>query len=71
METTEQEAQIKKAMIDCSETAIFLCDRKKLGRLGVPVISNLSGIDCMITDIKLDEEWNKALEQNDVRLITV
>ena len=71
METTEQEAQIKKAMIDCSESAIFLCDRKKLGRLGVPVIANLSGIDCMITDIKLDEEWNKALEQNDVRLITV
>ena len=71
MESTEAEAQIKKAMIDCSESAIFLCDKKKLGRLGVPVISSLSGIDCFITDIKLDEEWNKALEDNDVRLITV
>ena len=71
MESTEAEAQIKKAMIDCSESAIFLCDKKKLGRLGVPVISDLSGIDCFITDIKLDEEWNKALEDNDVRLITV
>ncbi len=71
MESTEAEAQIKKAMIECSESAIFLCDKKKLGRLGVPVISSLSGIDCFITDIKLDEEWNKALEDNDVRLITV
>ena len=71
MESTEAEAQIKKAMIDCSESAIFLCDKKKLGRLGVPVLSQLSGIDCFITDIKLDEEWNKALEENDVRLITV
>lgn len=71
MESTEAEAEIKKAMIDCSESAIFLCDRKKLGRLGVPVIYGLDKIDCFITDIKLDEEWNNALEQNDVRLITV
>lgn len=71
MESTEAEAEIKKAMIDCSESAIFLCDRKKLGRLGVPVISSLDKIDFFITDIKLDEEWNKALEDNDVRLISV
>ncbi len=71
MESTEAEAEIKKAMIDCSESAIFLCDRKKLGRLGVPVIYELNKIDCFITDIKLDEEWNKALIQNDVRIITV
>ena len=71
MESTEAEAEIKKAMIECSESAIFLCDRKKLGRLGVPVISGLDKIDFFITDIKLDEEWNKALENFDVRLITV
>lgn len=45
--------------------------QKKLGRLGVPVISGLDKIDFFITDIKLDEEWNKALENFDVRLITV
>lgn len=71
MESTEAEAQIKKAMIDCSESAIFLCDRNKLGRLGIPVITEISGIDCFITDIKLDEEWNRALEENDIRVITV
>ncbi|MBQ3037902.1 MAG: DeoR/GlpR transcriptional regulator [Clostridia bacterium] len=71
MESSEAEAEIKKAMIDCSETAIFLCDRNKLGRLGVPVISNIDRIDCFITDVRLDEEWKKALEDNDVRLINV
>lgn len=71
MESTEAEAEIKKAMIECSESAIFLCDKKKLGRLGVPVISGLNKIDYFITDIKLDEEWNKALDDNDVRLLTV
>lgn len=71
MESTEAEAEIKKAMIDCSESAIFLCDRKKLGRLGVPVIYGLDKVDCLITDIKLDEEWNKAMQENDVRVINV
>ena len=71
MESSEAEAEIKKAMIECSESAVFLCDKKKLGRLGVPVISELDKIDCIITDIKLDEEWNQALAENDVRVITV
>lgn len=70
-ERSEAEAEIKKAMLDCSDSAIFLCDHKKLGRLGVPVIAGLSDIDCMITDINLDEEWKSALSGNDVRLISV
>ena len=71
MESTEAEAEIKKAMIDCSESAIFLCDKNKLGRLGVPVIYGLDKVDCLITDIKLDEEWNRAMQENDVRVINV
>ena len=71
MESLEAEAEIKKAMIESSESVIFLCDKQKLGRLGVPVISELKKIDCFITDIKLDEEWNDALAENDIRLITV
>lgn len=71
MESTEAEAEIKKAMIACSEKAVFLCDKNKLGRLGVPVIGGLEKIDCMITDIQLDEQWTDALGKKDVRLITV
>ncbi len=70
-EHSESEAEIKKAMMDCSESSVFLCDRKKLGRMGVPVISTLDKIDCVITDIQLDEEWIRALEENDVKLRTV
>lgn len=70
-ERSEAEAEIKKAMMDCSESSVFLCDHKKLGRLGVPVLTNLNEIDCMITDINLYEEWEEALAKNDVRLITV
>lgn len=68
-ERAEAEAEIKKAMLECSETSVFLCDYMKLGRLGVSTISSLKGIDYMITDINLDEEWKNALAENDVRLI--
>jgi DeoR/GlpR family transcriptional regulator of sugar metabolism len=69
MESSEAEAEIKKAMMDMSETSIFLCDRSKLGKLGIHVISDLTGIDSIITDVKLDEEWEKTLIQHDVDLI--
>lgn len=71
MDSSEAEAEIKKAMIDCSESAILLCDRNKIGRLGVPVVAKLDRIDYFITDIKLDEEWTEGLAENDVKLITV
>lgn len=69
MDTSEAEAEIKKAMMDLSETSIFLCDQSKLGRLGIHVISDIGGIDGLITDVKLDEEWEKALINNDVNII--
>lgn len=71
VDSSEEEAEIKKAMLDCSESAVFLCDHYKIGRLGVPVISGLERIDCFITDIRLTEEWTDALRENDVKLITV
>lgn len=70
-ESSEEEAAVKKAMLECSETAIFLCDYKKLGKLGVPIISDFKPIDTLITDIKLTEEWQTMLDENDVKLIEV
>lgn len=69
METSESEAEIKKAMLEASESAVFLCDHKKLGRLGVNKIAALDRIDAFITDVKLDEEWCRALADKDVNLI--
>lgn len=70
-ESSEEEAEIKKAMLERSETSIFLCDYKKLGKLGVPIISDLKSVDTFITDIKLTEEWRTFLEENDVELYEV
>lgn len=71
VDSSEAEAEIKRAMLDSSESAIFLCDKNKIGRLGVPKVSELDQIDCFITDAKLTEEWTDALADKDVRVIMV
>lgn len=70
-EASEEEAELKKAMLERSETAIFLCDYTKLGKLGVPAISELNMIDTMITDIKLSEEWHTMLDDKDVEIVEI
>ncbi len=68
-EANEEEAEIKKAMIDRSENAIFLCDHTKIGKIGVPLIDDFSHIDTIITDISLSDEWKTALSEKDIRII--
>ncbi len=68
-ESNEAEAEIKKAMIDCSESVFFLCDHTKIGKIGVPVISDFSKIDTLITDTKMTDEWSKVLAENDINLM--
>ncbi len=70
-ESNEAEAEIKKAMIDCSESAIFLCDHTKIGKIGVPVISDFSRLDIVITDEKMTDDWKSCLEKHDINLIEV
>lgn len=69
-DSSAEEAEIKKAMLDMSEKAIFLCDHNKLGRLGVPILSDFSRLDTVITDVKLTEEWKATLEESGVEVIT-
>lgn len=69
VDSSEEEAEIKKAMMDMSESTVFLCDHHKLGRLGVPVISDFSRLDTIVTDVQLNEEWTKLISESDVRII--
>ena len=69
VDSSEGEAEIKKAMLACSESAVFLCDKNKIGKLGVPRISGLDKIDTFITDERLTDEWEKTLAENDVKVV--
>ena len=70
-DASEEEAYVKRAMMDVSDSVIFLCDHNKLGRKSIPVIAPLERIDTVITDVRLDREWSNALEGLDIDIITV
>ena len=70
-DASEEEAYVKRAMIDVSDSVIFLCDHNKLGRKSIPVIAPLDCIDTIITDVQLDREWHETLEGLDIDIITV
>lgn len=65
----EQEAELKKAMLACSDLAIFLCDHSKFGKLGVPVVAPLEQLDFLITDMDVDGQWHEELLKHDIEVI--
>ncbi len=71
MDSNEQEAEIKKAMMKYSESSIFLCDQSKLGILGVPMVGRLEDLDVLITDIQLDEQWSRAMNDKEIEVHSV
>ncbi len=71
VDSSEDEAAIKLAMLECSDSAIFLCDHLKLGKTGIPVIAPIKRLDAFITDAELYNEWKEQLEADEVKLITV
>ncbi len=71
VDSSEDEAEIKRAMLECSDSAVFLCDHNKLGRMAIPVIAPLDRIDVFITDVKFDDEWQSKLEELDINIINV
>lgn len=69
VERAEDEAEIKRAMLECSDSAIFLGDHYKFGKMGIPVIAPLNKIDKFVTDVRLDSEWSSALQDNGTEII--
>lgn len=71
IDSSEDEAEVKRAMLDCSDSAIFLCDHNKIGRMGIPIVAPLDKLDTFITDVRLDDEFSSRLNDSDVSIITV
>ncbi len=69
IDSNEQDAEMKRAMLRCSAQAIFLCDHTKFGRIGYWVFGKTSDIHTMITDAPVPEEWNEPLAEASVRML--
>ncbi|MBZ4644536.1 MAG: hypothetical protein JG777_25 [Clostridia bacterium] len=68
-DSNEQEAEIKKAMMECSDSVVFLCDHSKFGKLGFPILASLDEIDYFVTDVEMDKEWQDELKKKKVEII--
>ncbi|MDF2986382.1 MAG: hypothetical protein K0R50_1892, partial [Eubacterium sp.] len=65
----EQETEVKKAMIKCSDSVFVLCDQSKLGKLSYCRVADFQEVDCFITDAKLGNEWEQVFQQKDIDVV--
>lgn len=56
-DSNEQESEIRKTMIRCSNQVIFLCDHTKFDKVGYVNTAKLSDISIIITDAPFPAEW--------------
>lgn len=65
-DSNEQESDIRKLMLKCSETAFFLCDHTKLDKVGYVTTAQMDDIDYLITDQTLPEGWRAEIEEHGI-----
>lgn len=61
--------QIKQAMIHSSDHSILLVDHRKFDRQGFVSLGDLALVDTVITDRAPSAQWQKQLEDQNIRLI--
>jgi DeoR/GlpR family transcriptional regulator of sugar metabolism len=69
MDYSDAEAELRKKMMSTCQKIILLCDHTKFDRPAFYKICPFSRIDVLITDLKLNEQWESLLMQNGVELI--
>lgn len=68
-DSNEQESEMRKTMIGCSEQVIFLCDHTKFNKVGYVNTASVSNIHHIITDTPFPDEWNEAFCDESVIIV--
>ncbi len=63
------EAEVKRAMLECANERFVLADHSKFNRVALCQIAPLSMVDVIITDRGLDESLLTVYEQNDIEIV--
>ena len=69
LDSNEQEAAIKRCMMENSRKAIFVCDHTKLNRVGFAKLAAFDEIDAMVTEPVEDNAWTHCLSDAGCDLI--
>lgn len=67
-DSNEQESEIRKTMIRCSNQVIFLCDHTKFDKVGYVNTAKLSDIDIIITDTAFPDDWAEYLKGSSTQI---
>lgn len=62
-DSSEQESEIRRTMMECSDKVIFLCDHTKFNRVGYVNTAKLDDLDYIITDQDFPSEWDEYFEE--------
>lgn len=65
-DSNEEEAAIRKVMIERSEKVVFLCDHTKFDKMGYVNTTDVSQIDMIISDKNLPTKWSDELKDLDI-----
>ena len=69
MDYSDAEAEIRKKMMSVSQQIILLCDHTKFDRPAFYKICPFSQINILITDQKLNAQWETLLLKNGVEIV--
>ena len=69
MDVSDEEAELRKIMIECAEKAYLLCDHTKLGNSAFNRICHLSEIGVLITDISPEPTFADDLKKSGLELL--
>lgn len=67
-DNSEEEAQVRRAMLANSEYRCLLVDSEKFGRFRSNRIAEFGDVDAIITDTAPDKDWNSLFKQETIRL---
>lgn len=68
-DTSENEAEVKKCMIEQAKEVALLADHTKFGRTAFAHLANLEDLDYLVTDRKPDDEWIEICKKKGITLI--
>lgn len=69
MDSSDDEAELRKEMIKISKKVVLLCDSTKFDKTAFYKVCELDKIDYIITDKQPNEEWITIFEQHGINLI--
>jgi DeoR/GlpR family transcriptional regulator of sugar metabolism len=69
MDSSDDEAELRKEMIKISKRVVLLCDSSKFDKTAFYKVCELDKIDYIITDKQPNEEWMTFFDQHGIKLI--